>query len=112
MMVRLFKLHRAYLHKADKLKKILTNYLKNHFNQWADAMNNFKAIQAAREDMLPPDLEHRLMHQVESYVHLGRIADLFIPAALNACVNMIGGGAVVKEPQSHEAELDWRKKQF
>ncbi|MFN4079652.1 MAG: hypothetical protein ACK4NS_02030 [Saprospiraceae bacterium] len=95
-----------------ELNKNLIRYLKNRFNQWAGAMNNFRDIQAAREEMLPPDIEHRLMHQVESYAHLGRIADLFIPTALKACVNLVGGGAVVKEPQSSEAEFDWRKKQF
>lgn len=74
-------------------------------------MNSFKDIHAAREAMLPPDIEHRLMHQVESYVHVGRIADLFIPAALSACVNMMAGGDV-RMPQSSDAAFDWRKKRI
>lgn len=48
-------------------------------------------MQAKREAMLPPDIEHRLVHQMGTFSLFGKVVELFVPNALSTCARLIDG---------------------
>jgi hypothetical protein len=75
--------------------------------------NSFQTLQAHREAMLPPDLEHRLIQQIGTFSVFGKVVELFVPNALNTCARFIdgdcNGGFGGPEPEDDLPE--WRSPQ-
>lgn len=69
--------------------------------------NSFKNLQDVREAMLPPDIEHRLLHQMGTFSLFGRVVELFVPNALNTVARLIDGDCN-GHGDCDDDEPDWR----
>lgn len=72
--------------------------------------NSFQKLQEQREAMLPPEIEHRLMHQMGTFSLFGRVVELFMPNALNTVARLIDGDCNPGDPgcRADEEEPEWR----
>ena len=76
--------------------------------------NNLRGLHDDWESKLPEDLEDQLFQQVNNISVFGKVVELFVPNALQAAANLIGGGD--GGPSSHggtrgqSEDVDWRKR--
>jgi hypothetical protein len=53
--------------------------------------NSFKDLEAKWEAGLPPELERRVSSQTNNFAVFGRVIEVYMPNALEAVAQMIGG---------------------
>lgn len=76
--------------------------------------HNLHKMHDAYEQMLPGDLEHHIVQQVNNLSVFGRVVELFVPNALHTAARLIGGDANPQNPAGDEgrapADADaWRR---
>ncbi|MBL7776592.1 MAG: hypothetical protein JNK89_11355 [Saprospiraceae bacterium] len=59
----------------------------------ATEKNSFKDLERAYAAGLPPGLERRVSSQTTNFAVFGRVVEVYMPNALQAVVQMIGGSS-------------------
>lgn len=74
--------------------------------------NSLKKLQAEREAMLPPELEHRISRHVGTMSMFSNVIEIFLPNALQVAIRLVGGDDLpcLKKAtrRNFRANMDWR----